>query len=70
MRKCGARIGAVLTKKWSFCHIFAYFRETILLVFEVEQGNLITSPLTPEQTFVIHIDGPKCASVALALELS
>jgi hypothetical protein len=46
MRIGGARIGAVLNEKRLFRHIFAYFREKVLLVFEVEQGNQITSPLT------------------------
>jgi hypothetical protein len=42
MRIDSARIGAVLTEKRSFLHIFTYFREKFLLVFEVEQGDLIT----------------------------
>jgi hypothetical protein len=42
MRIGGARIGAVLIEKRSFCHIFACFNLKNSLVFEVEQGDLNT----------------------------
>jgi hypothetical protein len=42
MRISCSHIGAVLTKKRSFRYIFAYFGEKFLLVFELEQGDLIT----------------------------
>jgi hypothetical protein len=45
MRFGCSRQGAVLTEKRSFRH-FGFFREKILLVFEVEIADQITSSLT------------------------
>jgi hypothetical protein len=52
-----ARIGAVLNEKRSFRHNIAYFREKFLLVFEVEQGDLVTSMLTLLQIFLLKTNG-------------